>query len=113
MARALSKADRGGVVTPLRIGLPDLGAILSAIPDAVIVLADRSRSMEVEDLVGTAGSAQSRDAALRSLAAAPTPFDAIGAEHRVQWYGFSDALAPLARDGGGVAVGDAVGDADG
>ncbi len=38
MARALSKADRGGVVTPLRIGLPDLGAILSAIPDAVIVL---------------------------------------------------------------------------
>jgi two-component system nitrogen regulation sensor histidine kinase GlnL len=38
VARALSKADRGGVVTPLRIGLPDLGAILSAIPDAVIVL---------------------------------------------------------------------------
>ena len=79
-------------------------------PDAVIVLADRSRSMEVEDLVGPAGSAQSRDAALRSLAMAPTPFDAVGAEHRVQWYGFSDALAPLARDGGGVAVGDAVGD---
>jgi two-component system, NtrC family, nitrogen regulation sensor histidine kinase GlnL len=37
MARALPKADRG-FVTPLRIGLPDLGAILSAIPDAVIVL---------------------------------------------------------------------------
>ena len=79
-------------------------------PDAVIVLADRSRSMEVEDLVGPGGSMQSRDAALRSLAMAPTPFDAIGAEHRVQWYGFSDALAPLARDAGGVAVGDAVGD---
>ena len=57
-------------------------------PDAVIVLADRSRSMEVEDLVGPGGSTQSRDAALRSLAMAPTPFDAIGAEHRVQWYGF-------------------------
>ena len=80
-------------------------------PDAVIVLADRSRSMEVEDLAGPDGSAQSRDAALRRLAAAPTPFDAVGAEHRVQWYGFSDALAPLARDvGGGVAVGEAVGD---
>ncbi len=37
MARALPKVDRG-VVTPLRIGLPDLGAILSAIPDAVVVL---------------------------------------------------------------------------
>jgi two-component system nitrogen regulation sensor histidine kinase GlnL len=37
MARALPKTDRG-FVTPLRIGLPDLGAILSAIPDAVIVL---------------------------------------------------------------------------
>ncbi len=37
MARAMPKVERG-VVTPLRIGLPDLGAILSAIPDAVVVL---------------------------------------------------------------------------
>ncbi|MBI3507863.1 MAG: PAS domain-containing protein [Proteobacteria bacterium] len=37
MARALPKVDRS-IVTPLRIGLPDLGAILSAIPDAVVVL---------------------------------------------------------------------------
>ncbi|MBL8831760.1 MAG: PAS domain-containing protein [Rhodospirillales bacterium] len=37
MARALPKAEVG-VVTPLRIGLPDLGAILSALPDAVVVL---------------------------------------------------------------------------
>ncbi len=37
MARALPKSGIG-VVTPLRIGLPDLGAILSALPDAVIVL---------------------------------------------------------------------------
>jgi len=37
MARALPKAEVG-VVTPLRVGLPDLGAVLSALPDAVVVL---------------------------------------------------------------------------
>lgn len=37
MASALPKKDRGNV-TPLRAGIPDLGAILSAIPDVVVVV---------------------------------------------------------------------------
>lgn len=80
-------------------------------PDSVIILADRSRSMEVADLSDSLNDPKSRDAALRELASSDSPFAFIGNEHRVAWYGFSDALTPLARaDDGSVAIGDAVGD---
>ena len=80
-------------------------------PDVVLVLADRSRSMEVEDVQRTQGGARtSRDAALRQLLAGPdhllaTPGDA----HRVQWYGFGDSLVPLAATAQGVDAGPATG----
>jgi hypothetical protein len=80
-------------------------------PDSVIVLADRSRSMEVADLSDSLNEPKSRDAALRELASSDSPFALIGSEHRVAWYGFSDALTPLTRaSDGSVAIGDAVGD---
>jgi hypothetical protein len=80
-------------------------------PDSVIILADRSRSMEVADLSDSLNDPKSRDAALRELASSDSPFALIGNEHRVAWYGFSDALTPLTRAGdGSVAIGDAFGD---
>lgn len=80
-------------------------------PDSVIVLADRSRSMEVADLSDSLNEPKLRDAALRELATSDSPFALIGSEHRVAWYGFSDALTPLTRaSDGSVAIGDAVGD---
>ena len=80
-------------------------------PDAVIVLADRSRSMEVEDMQSADGTARSRDAALRSLAGPTSPFGDAGSEHRVTWYGFADALVPLVRgNDGAVDLGAAAGD---
>ena len=80
-------------------------------PDSVIILADRSRSMEVADLSDSLNDPKSRDAALRELASSESPFALIGNEHRVSWYGFSDALTPLTRaNDGSVAIGDAIGD---
>jgi len=79
-------------------------------PDAVIVLADRSRSMEVEDMPADAGALRSRDAALREIAGPGTPFAAAGDEHRVVWQGFADGLVPLAPEGAGVRLGSADGD---
>ena len=80
-------------------------------PDSVIILADRSRSMEVADLSDSLNDPKSRDAALRELASSDSPFALIGNEHRVSWYGFSDALTPLTRaNDGSVAIGDAIGD---
>ncbi|MEY4810491.1 MAG: hypothetical protein RI986_829 [Planctomycetota bacterium] len=80
-------------------------------PDSVIILADRSRSMEVADLSDSLKEPKSRDAALRQLVSSDSPFAQIGSEHRVAWYGFSDALTPLTRaNDGSVAIGDAVGD---
>ena len=73
-------------------------------PDSVIVLADRSRSMEVEDMAGPGGS-RSRDAALRELAGAGSPFADAGPDHRVSWFGFSEGLVPLASSAVGVDVG--------
>jgi hypothetical protein len=80
-------------------------------PDSVIILADRSRSMEVADLSNSLNEPKSRDAALRELVASDSPFTLIGSEHRVEWYGFSDALSPLSRaTDGSVSIGDATGD---
>ena len=80
-------------------------------PDSVIILADRSRSMEVADLSNSLNEPKSRDAALRELVASDSPFTLISSEHRVEWYGFSDALSPLTRaTDGSVAIGDAIGD---
>ena len=79
-------------------------------PDAVLVLADRSRSLEIEDTTGADGTPSTRDAALRAIAAR-SPLDSLGVEHRVSWFGFSEVLVPLSSDAaGGVAVGDAVGE---
>ncbi|NBP52546.1 MAG: hypothetical protein EBU70_15440, partial [Actinobacteria bacterium] len=79
-------------------------------PDAVLVLADRSRSLEIEDTTATDGTPRSRDAALRAIAAG-SPLDSLGAEHRVSWFGFAEALSPLPRDArGSVDVGAATGE---
>lgn len=78
-------------------------------PDSVIVLADRSRSMSVED-VPAAGGYRSRDAALRQLASAQGPFASVGGEHRVEWLAFADGVTPLRAGADGIEVGDAVGD---
>lgn len=89
-------------------------------PDSVIVLADRSRSMEVADVSasgpgGTDAGATlariTRDAALRSLTGKDALFATVGGEHRVWWYGFSEGITPLARAAdGSVTAGDATGD---
>jgi len=80
-------------------------------PDSVIMLADRSRSMEVADLSNSLNEPKSRDAALRELVGSDSPFTLIGNEHRVEWYGFSDALSPLTRaNDGSIGIGDATGD---
>jgi hypothetical protein len=80
-------------------------------PDSVIILADRSRSMEVADLSNSLNEPKSRDAALQELVGSDSPFTLIGNEHRVEWYGFSDALSPLTRaNDGSISVGDATGD---
>ena len=78
-------------------------------PDSVIVLADRSRSMSVED-VPVAGGRLSRDAALRRLASADGPFSSVGEEHRVEWLAFADGVTPLRAGPDGIDLGDAVGD---
>ncbi|MFO0961467.1 MAG: hypothetical protein U0625_01020 [Phycisphaerales bacterium] len=80
-------------------------------PDAVLVLADRSRSMEVADLTDAAGARVARDAALRGLAGTDALFAGLGSEHRVAWYGFSDGIAALARAAdGAVTLGEPEGD---
>ncbi len=80
-------------------------------PDSVIILADRSRSMEVADLISTTGEPHSRDSALRTLAGIDSPFHHMSDEHRVSWYGFSDALTVLTiANDGSIDVGDANGD---
>ena len=79
-------------------------------PDGVIVLADRSRSMEVEDVASRAGGTRTRDAALRELVGPGTPFAGAGEEHRVAWFGFGDALASLVPDGAGADPGEATAD---
>jgi hypothetical protein len=79
-------------------------------PDAVLVLADRSRSMEVAD-VPAADARITRDAALASLATGPSRLLAdAGDAHRVQWYGFAESLAPLEETPDAVALGAATGD---
>jgi hypothetical protein len=79
-------------------------------PDTVIVLADRSRSMEVRDVAG-AGGRQSRDEALRALATGPAPLlSDAGEAHRVMWLGFAEAVTPLASGAAGVELGEAEGD---
>ena len=78
-------------------------------PDSVVVLADRSRSLEVEDVSGPTGIG-SRDAALRALAGPGSPFADAGPEHRVSWFGFSEDLVPLASGAQGVDVGAPVGE---
>ena len=52
-------------------------------PDSVIVLADRSRSMEVEDVTSRTGGTRTRDAALREIVGPGTPFADAGDEHRI------------------------------
>ena len=76
-------------------------------PDSVIVLADRSRSMEVEDVASRAGGTRTRDAALREIVGPGTPFAGAGDEHRIAWFGFGDALASLPPDGAGADPGEA------
>ena len=79
-------------------------------PDSVIVLADRSRSMTVEDVPGPGGTSRSRDAALRELAAAAGPFSSVGDEHRVEWLAFGDGTTPLRAGAAGIEVGDPTAD---
>ena len=80
-------------------------------PDAVIVLADRSRSMEVADVANSTGVPETRDAALRSLVGEDSSFAQIGDEHRVAWFGFSDGLTPLTKSTEGIVeIGDATGE---
>ena len=79
-------------------------------PDSVIVLADRSRSMSVEDIPGPGGTHRSRDAALRDLAAADGPFSSMGDEHHVEWIAFGDGTTPLRSGASGIEIGDATAD---
>ena len=78
-------------------------------PDSVVVLADRSRSMEVEDMSGPTGF-RSRDAVLRDLAGPASPFTEAGPDHRVSWFGFSEGITPLAGGPGGTELGPASGE---
>ncbi len=79
-------------------------------PDAALVLADRSRSMEVEDMVDAAGVAMSRDRAVRAVAM-DGAFRSIGDEHRVQWFTYAAGADPAATDADGVpTIGEATGD---
>ncbi|MBL9141856.1 MAG: VWA domain-containing protein, partial [Phycisphaerae bacterium] len=79
-------------------------------PDTVIVLADRSRSMEVAD-VTYSDQRMTRDAVLRELLTGPNHvLSDAGDAHRVLWYGFAESLVPLQVGPQGVQVGDAVGD---
>lgn len=79
-------------------------------PDSVIVLADRSRSMEVEDVASRTGGTRTRDAALREVVGPGTAFADAGGEHRVAWFGFGDALTSLAPLGAGAEPGEAAAD---
>ncbi len=64
-------------------------------PDTVIVLADRSRSMEVADMTQD-GVRVTRDAVVRELLTGPDyMLSDAGDAHRVQWYGFAESLTPL------------------
>lgn len=79
-------------------------------PDTVLVLADRSRSMEVAD-VALGGERVARDAALRSLATGTDRLLAdAGEAHRVQWFGFAESIMPLDEAAEGVVLGDSTGD---
>jgi hypothetical protein len=79
-------------------------------PDAVLVLADRSRSMEVQD-VAAGTSRETRDAALVRTVRDRAFLGTLGPEHRVAWYGFADGIAPLVRAADGtVEPGPAMGD---
>ena len=79
-------------------------------PDAVIVLADRSRSMDVQD-VGAGAARETRDAALVRTVRDRAFLGTLGPAHRVAWYGFADGIVPLARGTDGlVEPGPATGD---
>ncbi len=70
-------------------------------PDAVLVLVDRSRSLEVEDMDMPGGGWRSRDAALRALVGPGGPLRVTGDEHRASWFAFSEQLAQLVPAGDG------------
>lgn len=115
-------AVRGRTLVALRSGVLVLLAALAAgpllevpresvEPDVVLVLADRSASMEVQDIAGAGGSMRSRDAALRAAIGAGNALASLGKEHQVAWFGFSESIDPLvpAQDGS-IDPGDAAGD---
>ena len=77
--------------------------------DSVLVLVDRSRSLEVEDMEAPGGGWRSRDAALRAVVA-DAAFRASGPEHRMSWFAFSEQLAQLVpSSAGAVDPGEATG----
>jgi hypothetical protein len=65
-------------------------------PDSVLMLLDRSRSLEIEDVPGPDGSWRSRDAALRGLLVPSGPLAVEQDEHRVSWFAFSETIARIA-----------------
>ncbi len=69
--------------------------------DSVVMLVDRSRSMEVADLAGTDGQPQSRDQQLRDLIDDRSWQDAIAAKKRISWLGFHGSAHELTRDARG------------
>lgn len=62
--------------------------------DSVIVLVDRSRSMEVRDERTPGGGGESRDAKARRLLADPV-WERIGRRHQLCWFGFGGSATPL------------------
>jgi hypothetical protein len=79
-------------------------------PDTVLVLVDRSRSLEVEDMEAPGGGWQARDTVLRTLVGPTGVLRVTGKEHRVSWFAFSEQLGQLVPAGdGSIDPGDAGG----
>jgi hypothetical protein len=70
-------------------------------PDAVLMLVDRSRSLEVEDMEAPGGGWQARDAVLRMLVGPAGALRVTGKEHRAMWFAFSEQLGQLVPAGDG------------
>lgn len=69
--------------------------------DSVVMLVDRSRSLEVADLTGANGQPQTRDQQLRYLIKDRSWQDAIAAKKRINWLGFHGSTHDLGRDTSG------------
>ena len=79
-------------------------------PDAVLILADRSRSMAIEDMTDGSGAPASRDQAVLTVASGGA-FRSIGDEHQVQWFAYAGGAEPVGMGADGVPVlGEAIGD---